>query len=162
MKVNRYRPHVLVLPEDDANRQLANGFLLEESLLPSRIQVLDEVGGWAEVLDRFKSDHVNEMDKYPNRFMILLIDFDSRENRLDRAKREIPDRLSERVFILGAWTDPEALRRAIGSFETVGLALAKDCREDTDTIWGHELLRHNATEIDRLRRYVRPILFRPA
>jgi hypothetical protein len=27
--------------------------------------------------------------------------------------------------------------------------------------WGHELLRHNASEIDGLRQHVRPILFRP-
>jgi hypothetical protein len=30
MSVNKYHPHVLVLPEDDANRQLANGFLLDQ------------------------------------------------------------------------------------------------------------------------------------
>jgi hypothetical protein len=34
--VNRYLPHVLVLPEDDANRQIANGFVLDldPSVLP--------------------------------------------------------------------------------------------------------------------------------
>ena len=31
MSVNKYQPHVLVLPEDDANRQLANGFLLDQT-----------------------------------------------------------------------------------------------------------------------------------
>jgi hypothetical protein len=35
--MNRYQPHVFVLPEDDANRQLANGFLLDESLIVRRI-----------------------------------------------------------------------------------------------------------------------------
>jgi len=29
MSVNGHLPHVLVLPEDDANRQLANGFVLD-------------------------------------------------------------------------------------------------------------------------------------
>jgi hypothetical protein len=29
MSVNRNRPHVFVLPEDDANLQLATGFVLE-------------------------------------------------------------------------------------------------------------------------------------
>ena len=32
MSVNVYKPHVLVLPEDDADRQIANGFLLDPSL----------------------------------------------------------------------------------------------------------------------------------
>jgi len=159
MIVNRYQPHVLVLPEDDANRQLANGFLLDQSILTWKIQVLEEVGGWIEVLDRFTSDHVTGMDKYPGRFMVLLIDFDARKDRLSRVKATIPDHLIDRVFVLGVWTEPEALRSDLGSYESIGRAMARDCREGTDTTWGHGLLRHNATEIERLRELVRPILF---
>jgi hypothetical protein len=159
MMVNRYQPHVLVLPEDDANRQLANGFLQDQSLFVRRIQVLPEVGGWTQVLERFKSDHVVEMDRYPERFMVLLIDFDGREDRLNDSKARIPERLSDRVFILGTLTKPEALKADLGSYETIGLKMSKDCREETDTIWGHELLRHNASELERLRDHVRPILF---
>lgn len=29
---NKHKPHVIVLPEDDANRQIANGFLLDPSI----------------------------------------------------------------------------------------------------------------------------------
>src|SRR5262249_13953650 len=159
MSVNRYQPHVLVLPEDDANRQLANGFLLDQSLSTRKIQVLEEAGGWNEVLNRFRSDHIIEMHRYPHRFMVLLIDFDGREDRLDNAKAIIPDHLKDRVFILGTWSEPEALRQDLGSYETIGLKMAKDCREETDTTWGHNLLRHNASELDRLRMHVRPILF---
>src|SRR6266446_10607727 len=109
MSVNKYQPHVLVLPEDDANRQLANGFLLEQSLLTRKIQVLEEVGGWTLVLERFLSDHVVDMERYPGRFMVLLIDFDGREERMQHAKARIPAHLTKRVFILGAWSEPEAL-----------------------------------------------------
>ena len=91
--------------------------------------------------------------------MVLLIDFDGKEDRLEEAKAGIPGHLTDRVFVLGAWTEPEALKADLGSYETIGLALAKDCREGTDTTWGHDLLRHNATELDRLRKHVRPILF---
>jgi hypothetical protein len=159
MSVNKYQPHVFVLPEDDANRQLANGFLGDRSLLIRRIQVLPEVGGWTQVLERFESDHVVEMDHYPHRLMVLLIDCDGREDRLDDAKARIPERLSDRVFILGTLTKPEGLKADLGSYETIGLRMAKDCREGTDTIWGHELLQHNVGELDRLREHVRPILF---
>lgn len=161
MSVNKHQPHVLVLPEDDANRQLANGFLLDDSLFDRRrrIQVLEEGGGWTQVLERFNEDHVAGMDRYPDRFMVLLIDFDGREDRLENAKVVIPDRLKDRVFILGVWSEPEALRRDLGSYETIGLAMAEDCREETNTIWGHDLLRHNASELDRLRKHIRPILF---
>ena len=79
---------------------------------------------------------------------------------MNKVKRRIPERLTGRVFILGAWSEPEALKAAgLGSYETIGRAIAKDCREQTDTTWQHDLLRHNASEINRLRQDVRPILF---
>lgn len=92
--------------------------------------------------------------------MVLLIDFDGRQDRLDTAKAQIPTRLTERVFILGTLTEPEGLKRAkLGSYEAIGTTLARDCREGTETTWKHHLIRHNASELDRLREHVRPILF---
>lgn len=158
--VNRHRPHVLVLPEDDANRQLANGFLLDPALRTRNIQVLEEVGGWSEVLARFNSDHIVGMDRYPDRFMILLIDFDDKEDRMKAAKAAIPEHLAARVFILGASSEPEALRKAgLGTYEIIGRKMAEDCRDGTDTTWGHALLRNNRGELDRLRPNVVSILF---
>lgn len=161
MSVNKNRPHVLVLPEDDANRQLATGFHLEIDLTRQRqMQVLPAASGWNDVLNRFTSEHVVNMARYPNRHMVLLIDFDGREDRLDSAMAALPQDISERVFVLGVWSEPEALRKSnLGSYETIGLALARDCREETDKTWAHPLLRHNAGELDRLRKRVRPILF---
>lgn len=112
------------------------------------------------MLESFLADHVNEMDLYASRFMVLLIDFDRHEERMENATSRIPERLRYRVFILGVRTEPEDLKRAgLGSPEAIGSELARDCRENTDTIWGHELLRHNAGELARLRDQVRPILF---
>ena len=159
MSVNKYLPHVFVLPEDDANRQMANGFHLNLSSAIRRMQVLEEAGGWQEVVNRFKNDRVPEMDRNANRFMVLLVDFDRREDRLDKVRVEIPDRLQERVFVLGAWSQPEELRQNLGSYETIGLAMAKDCRDSTQVTWTHHLLCHNAGELLRLQTQVRPILF---
>ena len=159
MSVNKHLPHVLVIPEDDANRQLANGFQLDPLLDTRRMQILEEAGGWREVLDRFAADHVPEMDRYPSRFIVLLLDFDGREDRLNTVRDAIPERLQERVFVLGAWSEPEELRQNLGSYETIGLAMAKDCRDDTQETWAHSLLSHNAGELARLRKQVRPILF---
>ena len=159
MSVNGNRPHVFVLPENDANRQLANGFHLELDLI-RQMQVLKPAGGWIEVLRRFRSDEVVGMERNNKRFMILLIDFDGRLERFAEAMAQIPKHLTDRVFILGALSEPEALKRAdLGSYETIGLAMAKDCREETEGIWGHNLLQHNASELARLREHVRPILF---
>jgi len=159
MSVNRHKPHVLVLPEDDANRQWANGFLLHPSL-SAQIQVLEEAGGWLKVLDCFEKDHIRDMARYSSRTMVLLIDFDHQNDRLDRARAAIPDSLKDRVFVLGVWTNPERLKASVGRHsEEIGLAMAEDCHEETNGTWGHELLRHNASEIERMRQRVRPILF---
>lgn len=157
--MNKMVPHVLVLPEDDANRQLANGFQLAPSLDTRRLQILEVAGGWLEVLERFKTDHIAEMERNPNRYMVLLLDFDRRGNRLQEIAAEIPAQLNDRVLVLGTWSEPEELRQAFGSYEKIGLALAKDCRDDGDDTWSHVLLKHNAGELARLRQRVRPILF---
>lgn len=158
--VNKYRPHVLILPEDEANSQIATGFQLQLGLgFQRQMQVLAPSGGWVRVLEHFRSEHASELQICDYRFMVLLIDCDGIEDRLEGARTSIPGHLRDRVFVLGVLTDPEALRREIGSYETIGGQMADDCRAGTDKIWGHKLLRHNATEIDRLRRYVRPILF---
>lgn len=157
---NRFRPHVLVLPEDDADRQLANGFLLHLDLAPRAIQVLAEAGGWHEVVERFLRDHVRDMERYTNCFMILLIDFDDSEERLEAVKAKIPQNLANRVFFLGSLSDPEALKREFAdTYENIGLRLAQDCREGTSNTWGHRLLQNNAGELGRLRASVYSILF---
>lgn len=160
MSPNDFLPHVLVLPEDRANSELANGFLLDPSLARRSIQVLAEAGGWIKVLDCFESGHIARMHKYAQRHMVLLIDFDGHEDRLELAKSRVPGNLTERVFVLGSLTKPEDLRRELGlSPEKIGAELARDCRENTAGVWEHDLLKHNAPELDRMRERVRPILF---
>jgi hypothetical protein len=146
-----------VLPEDDANSRIANGFHLELDRI-RQMQVLPVAAGWNEVLRSFQTDHIHGMGRYPNRYMVLLIDFDRDEERLDYARRFIPAHLVDRVFILGAWNEPTDLN-GLGSPETIGRKMAKDCRDNTNITWGDDLLRHNADEIGRLRQQVRPILF---
>lgn len=159
MGVNKHRPHVFVLPEDDADRQLAVGFALAVTERFSRqIYILPVAGGWTQVLDRFLSDEVKDMESCPNRYMVLLLDFDRDEQRLSEVKSRIPEHLNEKVFVLGVWSEPEDLR-VLGSPEAIGSAIARDCREETDTTWNHDLLRHNTSELARLREHVRPILF---
>lgn len=157
MSVNSYLPHVFVLPEDDANRQIATGFVL--SFSTRQIQILKEAGGWASVRDGFALDHRSAMERNPNRFVVLLVDFDGNENRLQAMQAVIPDHLKDRVFVLGALSEPEALRQAgLGSYEDIGRALAEDCRTGADATWGHNLLQHNEGELRRLRRHILPIL----
>jgi hypothetical protein len=67
MSINKYQPHIFVLPEDDANRQMAVGFILYPGVNSSAIQVLPPAKGWAKVVDQFKTDHISELHKYSQR-----------------------------------------------------------------------------------------------
>lgn len=167
MSVNRYKPHVYVLPEDRANSALANGFHLGLGVTSTRqFQVLAERDGWEKVVETFLSGEVGGMDKHPESSMILLLDLDDRPDRFDPVKADIPVRLADRVFILGVKSEPEELKRderlrreKLCSLEKIGEALAQECREHTDRLWHHDLLRHNSGELERPRKHVRPILF---
>lgn len=160
MRINRYVPHLLVLPEDDPNRQIANGFSLSSNLDPRRIQVLPPPGGWTYVIAEFENNHVSAMRKYTETRLVLLIDFDDRENRLSYVKSKIPDDLEPRVFILGVQSEPENLKRETNkNFEKIGQAIGKDCVNNTNELWGHDLLKHNQAELERAIADVKPFLF---
>ncbi len=165
MSVDKYKKHILVLPEDDANRKIANGFLLEPNLNKSVIQILPPAKGWIKVLNSFKDNHVSNMEKYSQRMMLLLIDFDLKEDRLEQVKNQIPDALRNRVFVLGVQSEPENLKKLLASdhnsFEKIGKSLAQDCVNGTYTLWGHDLLKQNRTELDRMISDVKPFLFKP-
>lgn len=160
MSVNIYKPHVLVVPEDSADRDIVNGFLLDSSIKQRNIQVLPPEGGWRKVLD-FASDHVEKLRKYQNRHLVLLIDFDGYvEDRQRQFRERIPEDVRDRVFLFGTLSEPESLKSACGiSFEDIGKKLASECSDDGDDLWGHELLKHNASERDRLNARVKSILF---
>jgi len=90
--VNKERPHVFVLPEDDLNHELAYGFWLGlEFNKQGQMFVLPNARGWKRVLDIFESEHIFGMDRYHGRFMILLIDLDNNLARLNEAQSNIPD-----------------------------------------------------------------------
>lgn len=157
---NKYQPHIHVLAEDDANRQIANGFLLAPNLDNRAVKVLPLPGGWKKTVEEFTKKYASEMRQLPDRMMVLLIDFDDDENRLSYVKSQIPDDLKARVFVLGVLSEPENLRRDIQkTFEEIGEALATDCPDNTNELWGHTLLKHNKGALDRMASSVKPLLF---
>lgn len=159
--MNRERPHILVLPEDRANAEIATGFSLNIRVDDRRIKVEREAGGWGEVLNRFEETYKDDLLKNPNGILIMLIDFDSHADRIEKAKSRIPDPLKERVFVLGSWSEPEKLRKALGvNFEKIGGSLADDCYEDITKVWTHDLLKHNLPELRRLRSTTSKFIFR--
>jgi len=176
MSANREKPHIIILPEDDETRQIANGFVL--GVAGNRcIQIVPEAGGWGKVMNTFKNDYAQTMRTNLNRRMILLIDFDNDyQERLKYIKQEIhadSDVLIDRVFILGVLSEPRDLKKSLdlpqkrkpypdlngNSSEDIGTALFHACSNKQEGLWGHELLKHNHKELDRMRDIVMPVLF---
>ena len=150
MTANRYQPHLLILPEDDANRQFANGFC--GRFATRQIQVLREARGWPGVCRIFEDDYIDYMRRWAEALMVLIVDFDGSTHRLYEVQNHVPQDLAARVFILGAFTEPEALRSAgLGHFEDLGDRLASDCPPAAAGLWSHALLAHNLGEINRFR-----------
>lgn len=129
------------------------------------MQVLPVAGGWRKVLEEFRSVHVSLLDKYPFRFLVLLIDFDNhlqeRQSEIEAVRHRAPPTVRDRVFVLGALTEPEDLRNRLAKpLEDIGAELARECRSGGSATWSHPLLSHNKTELDRLRPHT-SILFHP-
>ncbi|MBO1352326.1 MAG: hypothetical protein EBE86_035445 [Hormoscilla sp. GUM202] len=100
------------------------------------------------------------MQNIPHRMIVLLMDLDRNEDRLSYVESQIPEELRDRVFVLGVLSEPESLKRDIQrTWEEIGEALAKDCYENRNELWGHNLLKHNRTTLDRMISSVKPYLF---
>ncbi|MEO1388301.1 MAG: hypothetical protein AAFV85_13140 [Cyanobacteria bacterium J06634_6] len=159
MGLNKYQDSLLILPEDDANRQLAVGFSVNLNVKENAIQVLNEAGGWSKAVDSLEKTYSHILRKYTKMRIVLLIDFDQRDDRLAYVQQRIPDELRDRVFILGVQSEPERLKASLRKgLEAIGESMADDCANDTDEIWGHALLNHNQAELARMIRTVKPFL----
>jgi hypothetical protein len=57
-------------------------------------------------------------------------------------------------------SEPEDLCKKLNmKFEKIGQALAQDCADNTQTVWGHPLLKHNESELGRMVESGKPFLF---
>lgn len=67
-------------------------------------------GGWRKAMKALEQNHIRELAKYPNRRLLLVIDFDNDfDARLQDFRALIPDQIKDRVFLLGTLSEPEDL-----------------------------------------------------
>ncbi len=161
MAVNKMRPHLVVIPEDEANLQLVNGFIGYFAVNSRQVGLESPAGGWMPALTLFETDYVSYLRKFQKGNVVVLIDFDGEgDTRRTTCEQKVPDDLKERVFFLGTRDEPEALRREIKlSLESIGESAARDCAQNQTQFWGHDHLTHNLTELSRLLPIAHPILF---
>ncbi len=161
MSVNKFRDHLIILPEDDANQQLANGFLSHPAVRWTQVQVEPSAGGWRAAGDKLVREHLPKLTRLERRRVLLLVDFDEVLTRREEVCRDVPAALRDRVFVIGTWSNPEKLKAELGArpFERIGEQLAEECASGVSTLWEHELLVHNRDEVARMRDLLRPLLF---
>jgi hypothetical protein len=159
VSVNKYKPHVWVVPEDDADEALVNGFLLAPAVNVRVIDVERPAGGWKHVLKVFADEYIPHLRRHKDGHVVLLLDFDEADDRRAVCEAAIPDDLKPRVFLIGAWTNPETLRNELGqTLEAIGARAAANCVRD-EGFWNHPQLAHNVPEVARIAATLKPILF---
>ncbi|GIW79651.1 MAG: hypothetical protein KatS3mg105_1458 [Gemmatales bacterium] len=162
--MNRYKPHICVVFEDDKCRQLAHGFVLNHRIDDRRMQVMPPAGGWSNVLEIFRKEYVPYLHRFPEGYVVLVIDFDGRViDRQQEFAKAIPEKLKPRVFVIGLKDDPETFKRQIGlnlNFEQIGMQLADECLDATFNIRQHEQCDHNKPEFDRCWQSTKDFLVR--
>ncbi len=105
--------------------------------------------------------HASRLRRYPNCHLVLLIDFDGDfSHRMILFRQAIPVGVKDRVYVLGALTDAETLKRSTGGkFAQIGRTLAIECERGPYVLWKHPQLGHNQSEVQRLQEVVRDFLF---
>lgn len=152
MSANKYLPHLLVIPEDDANRDIVTGFRNHKFVNSRQIQVENVANGWKKAVDKFVEDHTGPMRKHDKRHLLIMVDFDEKEDRLEYIREKIPKDLNNRVFVMGSQDEPERLSASLGmSKENIGEALAYECTGRQGTVWQSGMLAHNQPELERMR-----------
>lgn len=164
MSINRFRPHVVAIPEDRANEQLATGFQQYYAVNYRSIDIKGVAGGWLRVLEMFEKEYVRYLRNYQYGHIVMLVDFDKQgEVRRGECEQRIPDDLKPRVFVLGTGIAPEDLRSELNlTFEEIGGLLARDRSKDDWGQWRHPHLVHNLPVLERLLPVIKPIVFQNA
>lgn len=158
MAVNREKPHVVVLPEDDATRSLVVGF---SDHCNGPIELKIPLGGWPKVLAEFEHRYVKYLRTYADAHVVMVIDYDDQPaTRLPMFQAAMPPDVSNRAYVLGALSEAEVLKRQQAlKYGPLGKTLAEECRTQQLEQWSCPQLAGNQAELQRLMLQVRPFLF---
>lgn len=161
-KANREKPHVYVIPEDKAERQIAIGFEGHYSVINRQLQVMPVADGWRNVGKVFEKEYLPILRRYEFAHVVMLIDFDGEgEHHRNELFEAVPSEYRNRVFVVGPSQEPEDLKGATKqTYEQIGFALANDCDGNQTAMWGHEQLKHNDDQRKLLLEIVKPFLFK--
>lgn len=166
MSINNFTPHLLVLSEDNAYRQIATGFISHFAVIHHNVRINKIAKGGLKVLKLFSRSYISGMRTYRHRHILLLFDCDeSIENYNIKVQQVIPEDIKDRVFFLSSFNEVENIKDNLGRGKIghSGKKLAESCYNATfnthGDAWQCPQLKHNQSELERLAHSVRPFLF---
>ena len=160
MSVNKYKPHLFVVPEDKADKNFAVGFELDPRLAAGSFQIMPLAGGWLKVIGIIRDEYVSKLQKNKYSHVLGIIDCDGDHERIATELAKFPDDVVDRIFLLGAIQTPELFQQKVGDkSERIGERMAEECFNETFDLWNHEDLVHVSDEIQRAKHVIRPIVF---
>jgi hypothetical protein len=135
MASNKFQWHLRIFVEDDANRQIVNGFLESffQRNIPRYIRVLPPSGGWGITLKRAQQDCA---EGGSCRRVLAVIDFDGDADRI----RAVSTKGQANFYVMGCREEPEKLRQLLqhpGHFSTLGDSLAREYCDNNTSLWPH-------------------------
>lgn len=165
MAINNYDLHLLIIPEDDAYRDIANGFIGHLAVAARKIHVEKPADGWLKLLKSFTQDYEKGLRQYPKRRVLMLLDLDGSPDRAQKITNDIPEDLRERVFLICCKDEAESIKKELGHghFESIGERMAQSCHDNVhdspESPWACPQLQQSRGELIRLAEAVRPFLF---
>jgi len=160
LSVNKFKPHLLILPEDQAVKDVVVGAVESIRVKPAaNLSIEKLLGGWRKLKDRLPECE-KYLGQYPEGRLLFIIDLDRDPKRPKEVQAWIQGEFADRIFLLSSFHEPEALQRELtGSLEMIGGTLVDDCPDDQSEAWAHSHLEHNKPELERFMASCRPILF---
>ena len=76
MSANKYTHHLIVIPEDQAVRDIVNGFSTCLDANEKQFSVYDLARGWERGKETLLELSKGYMRKYSNSYAVLIVDFD--------------------------------------------------------------------------------------
>lgn len=157
--VNKFKPHLFIVPEDDADRQIAVGFQMHLEA-NGRMQIVDVAGGWLKVVNVIKDEYVPLLNNNPNTHVLGIIDCDKDADRIAEQLKTFPAGIRNRIFLLGVNENPQEFKRSTKMhFAQIGEKLADECYKDELDLWNHEMLSYSSIEALRAKNALRELVF---
>lgn len=158
MSVNREKPYLIVLFEDNAYKDLFMGFQFSTQ---RQVKQNTVYGGFKYIyLELTNNDSLTlkELKKYSNAYVLAMIDADldsQSESNIEKLKSSICTEYKERVFVVGSQYEAEDIKKTVieqGKWKSVSKKLENSCINEDCGLWQDEMLEHNSAEIARLKK----------